>query len=207
MILPKKYDKLLIWHCLKVCPTSEDAWWWTALQKREVTMVEDAVPTPTFWHEHHPTLWNTWQTPWCWEAAVLVQLRCFGCHVSPLPTLLVLVYSAVRASTLLFQTSFPVSWDIRHARGALSTKFYCSATFLEDFFTEQWHISWTWTPWSLWVPTQDILRSVLIFLFCERGKEYFGWSLDQLHGLLDVQWTHKSLTFSVTVTCFVSVTR
>lgn len=107
------------------------------LSRREKSpwcQLEEAVPTPTFWHECHPTLWNTWQTPWCWEAAVLMQLRCFGCHVPPLPTLLVLAYSAVRASTLLFQTSFPVSWDIRHVRGALSTKFYCSAAFLEDFF-------------------------------------------------------------------------
>lgn len=205
----------------EVCPTSEDAWWWIALQKRgEVTTVPAGRCCPQThllaWappHQDNGTLGQHYDAGACraapglsW-AAVLVQLRCFGCRVPPLPTLLVLAYSAVRASTLLFWTSPPVSWDIRHARSALSTKFYCSVSFLEDFFTKQWHISWTWTPRSSWAPTWDILWSVLIFIFCEKSKEYFGWSLDQPHGLLDVQWTHKSLTFSVTITCFVSVTR
>lgn len=34
----------------------------------------------------------------------------------------------------------------------------------------------------------------------------FGWSSNQSHGFLDVQWTPKSLISSVTATCSVSVT-
>lgn len=72
-----------------------------------------------------------------------------------------------------------ISWEIRSARVALSTKASSSPSFSESSSGEQQHKT----------------------LSSSRGRATrcsFGWSSSQPHSFLDVQWTHKSLASPVT---------